>query len=68
MAVLMSLNKMHVDEFDINIQFVSKLLNNQFPQWANSKLKTVQPEGTGNVMYKLGKDKGLLYYPYTCHF
>ena len=49
--------KVHTDEIDIDFHLVRKLLTAQFPDWANLELQLIHPEGTDNVMYKLGNDK-----------
>ncbi|MCP4922574.1 MAG: aminoglycoside phosphotransferase family protein [bacterium] len=48
---------MHADEVDISPELIRKLLEDQFPNWADLPLKVIRPEGTDNAMYKLGGDK-----------
>lgn len=48
--------KMHDNEVETNVALVQRLLNRQFPQWANLPIKPVTSAGTGNAIYRLGKD------------
>jgi len=48
---------MHANEFKISSILVKNLLLQQFPQWVDLDLVALKPEGTDNVMYKLGGDK-----------
>lgn len=52
----MSAGKMHVDEVDISISLVARLLATQFPQWADLPLDPVPSAGTDNALYRLGDD------------
>ncbi len=52
----MKITKLHNDEIDITIPLVKTLLKSQFPHWAHFDLQLILPEGTDNVMYKLGND------------
>jgi len=52
----MSVNKMHVDEVDIDVALVGRLLTAQFPQWAALPIKPVPSAGTDNALYRLGSD------------
>ena len=54
---LMSRNKLHNDEIDINAALVKQLLASQFPGWADLRLRVLSGAGTDNAMYKLGDDK-----------
>jgi aminoglycoside phosphotransferase (APT) family kinase protein len=47
---------MHADEVDINASVVRWLLADQFPRWADLPIEPVEPRGTDNVLYRLGKD------------
>jgi aminoglycoside phosphotransferase (APT) family kinase protein len=47
--------KMHVDEVDIDVSLVRRLLY-QFPQWKDLPVAPVQPRGTDNALYRLGGD------------
>ena len=51
--------RVHDDELDIDEPLVRALLAEQFPEWANLPLARVEPEGTVNVIYRLGLDKSL---------
>lgn len=51
------MGKMHIDEFDIDISLVHRLLAKQFPQWADLPLKPVRSAGTDNALFRLGEDK-----------
>ena len=48
------MRKMHEDEVDTDIQLVSRLLATQFPRWADLPLRSVEPAGTDNAIYRLG--------------
>src|SRR5262249_19885396 len=50
----MSAGKMHVDEVEINVSLVARLLTTQFPQWADLPLAPVPSAGTDNALYRLG--------------
>jgi aminoglycoside phosphotransferase (APT) family kinase protein len=52
----MSAGKMHVDEIDVDVALVGRLLAAQFPQWAALPLTPVHSAGTDNVLYRLGSD------------
>ena len=47
---------MHVDELDIDVDLVRRLLAAQFPQWAQLRLAAVPSAGTVNALYRLGDD------------
>jgi aminoglycoside phosphotransferase (APT) family kinase protein len=47
---------MHVDEVDIDVSFVGRLLAAQLPQWAHLPLEPVCSAGTDNAIYRLGDD------------
>lgn len=49
-----AMSKMHEDEVDIDNRLVSLLLAAQFPRWADLPLRSVEPPGTDNVIYRLG--------------
>lgn len=51
--------RVHDDELDIDEPLVRGLLAEQFPEWARLPLARVEPEGTVNVIYRLGADKSL---------
>jgi aminoglycoside phosphotransferase (APT) family kinase protein len=48
--------RVHADELDIPAPLVRKLLEEQFPQWAGLPLERVEPDGTVNVIYRLGDE------------
>jgi aminoglycoside phosphotransferase (APT) family kinase protein len=52
----MSAGKMHVDEVDIDVPLVHRLLAAQFPQWAALPLEPVRSAGTDHALYRLGSD------------
>lgn len=47
---------MHVDEVNINVLLVKRLIALQFPQWANLFIESVDSAGTDNAIYRLGTD------------
>jgi aminoglycoside phosphotransferase (APT) family kinase protein len=51
--------KMHDDEVTIDDSLVRRLVETQFPQWADRTLDRVQSTGTDNAIYRLGHDLGL---------
>src|SRR5579884_315585 len=52
----MSSSKMHVDEVDVDVALVGRLLAAQFPQWADLAIAPVHSAGTDNAIYRLGSD------------
>ena len=50
----MTPSRMHPDELDIDEALVRRLLETQFPQWANLPLHRVQSDGTDNAIFRLG--------------
>jgi hypothetical protein len=48
--------KMHADEVDTDPSLVSRLLADQFPQWADLPIEPVESSGTDNAIYRLGDD------------
>jgi aminoglycoside phosphotransferase (APT) family kinase protein len=52
----MSAGKMHVDEVDVDVSLVGRLLAAQFPQWADLLIELVHSAGTDNAIYRLGED------------
>jgi aminoglycoside phosphotransferase (APT) family kinase protein len=46
--------RVHDDELDIDKSLVRALLVEQFPQWAELPLTRIEPEGTVNVIHRLG--------------
>jgi aminoglycoside phosphotransferase (APT) family kinase protein len=51
-----SARKMHLDEMDIDVALVRRLLIAQFPQWGDLPLEPVASAGTSNALYRLGQD------------
>jgi aminoglycoside phosphotransferase (APT) family kinase protein len=47
---------MHIDEVETGVSLVSRLLNTQFPQWADLPIEPVPSAGTDNALYRLGDD------------
>jgi len=54
--VMMSAGKMHVDEVDVDVALVGRLLAAQFPQWADLPIEPVHSAGTDNAIYRVGSD------------
>ena len=52
----MSAGKMHVDEVDVDVSLVGRLLAAQFPQWADLPIEPVHSAGTDNAIYRVGSD------------
>src|SRR5579884_2661762 len=52
----MSSSKMHVDEVDVDVSLVGRLLAAQFPQWADLPIAPVHSAGTDNAIYRLGSE------------
>jgi aminoglycoside phosphotransferase (APT) family kinase protein len=48
--------RMHVDELEIEVELVRRLVDEQFPEWADRALRRVQPSGTDNAIFRLGVD------------
>lgn len=48
--------KLHDDEVDIDASLVSRLLAEQFPQWAGAPVQVVAASGTDNVTFRVGTD------------
>ncbi len=48
--------RVHDDELDIDEALVRAHLEQQFPAWAELPLTRVEPEGTVNVIYRLGDE------------
>jgi aminoglycoside phosphotransferase (APT) family kinase protein len=46
---------MHADELDIDVDLVSRLIDDQFPRWAGLPLEPVLPWGTDNAIFRLGE-------------
>lgn len=52
----MSADKMHADEVDIDAELVRRLVDAQFPRWAELPIRAVRSTGTVNAIYRLGDD------------
>ena len=52
----MGADKMHIDEVDTDASLVRKLLEVQFPHWADLPVESVKSAGTDNALYRLGED------------
>lgn len=50
----MSTGKMHDDELVTDPALVRRLLEAQFPQWADLPIERVASSGTDNALYRLG--------------
>ncbi|MBM7783578.1 aminoglycoside phosphotransferase family protein [Tenggerimyces flavus] len=50
------IRKLHDDEVDIDEALVSRLLAEQFPQWAGLPVRFVAASGTDNVTFRAGDD------------
>jgi aminoglycoside phosphotransferase (APT) family kinase protein len=48
--------RMHPDELDVPVTLVRRLVDTQFPRWADAPLLRVPVWGTDNAMYRLGDD------------
>jgi aminoglycoside phosphotransferase (APT) family kinase protein len=53
---MMSAGNMHVDEVDVDVSLVGRLLAAQFPQWADLPIELVHSAGTDNAIYRVGSD------------
>jgi aminoglycoside phosphotransferase (APT) family kinase protein len=52
----MTSERMHADELAIDESLVRRLLAEQFPEWAASPLRRVEPDGTENAIFRLGDE------------
>jgi aminoglycoside phosphotransferase (APT) family kinase protein len=48
--------RMHVDELAIDEALVRRLLQEQFPEWADLPLHRIEPAGTVNAIFRLGDE------------
>lgn len=48
--------RMHADELDLDAALVGRLIEAQFPAWAQLPLEPVLPAGTDNALFRLGED------------
>jgi aminoglycoside phosphotransferase (APT) family kinase protein len=54
-----SIPQMHADEVVVNEGTVRALLTDQFPHWADRRLRRIADSGTDNAIYRLGDDLGI---------
>lgn len=52
----MTAPRMHEDEVDIDEHLVGRLLDAQFPEWAELPVVAIPSTGTVNAIYRLGED------------
>ena len=52
----MSTGKMHIDEVNVDVSLVSRLLAAQFPHWADLPIEPVHSAGTDNAIFRLGDE------------
>ena len=52
----MVIPRMQVDEIITDVSQVHRLLEDQFPQWADLAIRPVPSSGTDNALYRLGED------------
>lgn len=48
-----------VNEIEIDVALVKRLIAAQFPQWADHRIQPVESAGTDNAIYRLGEDMGV---------
>lgn len=48
--------RMHADEVETDVSLVRRLVDGQFPRWADLPLERVASFGTDNALYRLGDD------------
>ena len=48
--------KMHIDEANIDVPLVNRLLAAQFPHWADLPIEPVHSAGTDNAIFRLGDE------------
>src|SRR5688500_19008046 len=48
--------RMHLDELEIDRTLVRRLLDEQFPDWADLPLRSIEPAGTVNAIFRLGDE------------
>ena len=51
--------RMHEDEVTVDDDTVRALLGDQFPHWADRRLRRMADSGTDNAIYRLGVDLGI---------
>lgn len=47
---------MHIDELEIDVALVRRLLGEQFPEWVGLPLRRIAPTGTVNAIFRLGDE------------
>ena len=47
---------MHADELELDEQLVRRLLAEQFPHWADLPIRSIEPAGTVNAIFRLGAE------------
>jgi aminoglycoside phosphotransferase (APT) family kinase protein len=52
----MTTNRIHTDQIDMDEVLVRRLLEDQFPQWADLPLMAIASSGTENAIYRLGDE------------
>ena len=52
----MSTGKMHIDEVNVDVSLVSRLLAVQFPHWADLPIEPVHSAGTDNAIFRIGDE------------
>jgi len=50
------MTRMHTDELEIDRTLVRRLLDVQFPDWADLPLRPIEPAGTVNAIFRLGDE------------
>jgi len=53
---MMAPTRLHEDQLEIDADLVRRLVDTQFPQWADARLIPVASSGTVNALYRLGDD------------
>ncbi|HYA09852.1 MAG TPA: aminoglycoside phosphotransferase family protein [Gaiellaceae bacterium] len=48
--------RMHIDELELDEVLVRRLLDQQFPEWADLPLRRIEPGGTDNAIFRLGDE------------
>ena len=52
----MTPTRLHDDQIDVDVHLVPRLIDTQFPQWADARLTPVESSGTVNALYRLGSE------------
>ena len=50
------MTRMHIDEVEIDVALVRRLLGEQFPEWVGLPLHRIEPNGTVNAIFRLGDE------------